>query len=101
MHRTRQRADGYGKLDETDIVTREQMLLDAIADAYVRGERRGAEREREACAQIALNEPEFPGPAPAWLTSVSPEDLVRSVCRATKKSIAAAIRARGREEKNP
>jgi hypothetical protein len=49
--------------------------------------------ERERCAQTAEAEPELPGDMPAELHIVPIEDALRATVRATKKSIAAAIRA--------
>lgn len=52
------------------------------------------QEERERCAEIAEREPEMPGPMPNELHLVPLEDALRAVCRATKKSIAAAIRGK-------
>jgi hypothetical protein len=48
--------------------------------------------ERERCAKIAEADPELPRPMPEELRLVPLEDVLRAVCRATKKSIATAIR---------
>lgn len=48
--------------------------------------------ERERCAQVADNEPEAPGDMPAEFHLIPIEDAIRAAIRATKKSIAAAIR---------
>jgi hypothetical protein len=47
----------------------------------------------ERCAQMADNAIEAPGPMPDILHNVPVEDIVRASIRATKKEIAAAIRA--------
>ena len=47
----------------------------------------------EKAARIALAEPELPGDMPAELHLVPIEDAIRAAVRATKKSIARAIRA--------
>lgn len=49
--------------------------------------------ERERCAKIAESEPEMPGKMPTELHNIQLEGTLRAVCRATKKSIAAAIRS--------
>lgn len=50
-------------------------------------------RLKERCAKIADAEPEPVGECPAELHLVPLEDVVSAVVRATKKNIAAAIRA--------
>lgn len=53
------------------------------------------EQERERCAKIADDEPEAPGEMPPELHLIPLEDAIRAAIRATKKSIAAAIRGDG------
>ena len=48
--------------------------------------------ERERCAKIAEAEPELTGHMPDEVHLIPLDDALRAVCRATKKSIAAAIR---------
>lgn len=48
--------------------------------------------ERERCAKIAEADPELPGDMPDELRLIPLEDAMRAAVRATKKSIAAAIR---------
>jgi hypothetical protein len=65
------------------------------AEAYLQKVRA---EERERCAQLAEAEPELPGEPGAGLLQAmreNPEDAARAVVRVTKRSIAAAIRARG------
>lgn len=57
----------------------------------VKGE---VEAEREACAKIAEAETELVGGMPEKLYLLPVEDVARAACRATKRSIATAIRAR-------
>ena len=63
-------------------------LIDAVAAALL--------GERERCATIAENDPELLGEPPAewWalVNALGPIGNARSACRATKLSIAAAIR---------
>ena len=49
-------------------------------------------QERERCAKIAESEPEAPGEMPPEFHLIPIEDAIRGAIRATKKSIAAAIR---------
>lgn len=49
--------------------------------------------ERERCAKLAESEEELTDHMPDALHLVPAKDLARAVCRATKKSIARAIRA--------
>jgi hypothetical protein len=94
--------DGYdGGPDEdprTEPWNRIQRILSspaAVAEAYTERVRQEA---REACAKVAQSEPELPGEPGAGLLQAmreNPEDAARAVVRVTKRSIAAAIRARG------
>jgi hypothetical protein len=47
---------------------------------------------KDKAIKIVEAEPELPGPMPDELQLIPLEDALRAVCRATKKSIARAIR---------
>lgn len=66
--------------------------MELATEDNVRDEKIRAE-ERERCAKLAESEPEMPGDMPNELRPIPLEDVLRAVCRATKKSIAEAIRS--------
>jgi len=68
-------------------------ILSAL-DHATAAARLATERENEACADLAMAEPELEGDAPPELYNLDPVEVARAAVRATKKSIAAAIRAR-------
>lgn len=71
-----------------------EKLLAELDDARSQGETIGREKENEACAKIAENEPEPEGVVPEEIAFIQPEELVMETARETSKSIADAIRRR-------
>lgn len=82
-----------------------RQIIAALGAAKERDEARAAladaRRETwEEAAKVALDEPEFPGDMPAEVWDATKkadcETALRAACRATKSTIATALRARGR-----
>jgi hypothetical protein len=67
-------------------------LTPAEVAAQVEAARRDA---LEEAARVVEAEPEFPGRAPLVMWAVPTALTARSICRATKRNTAGAIRARG------
>ena len=83
-----------------------EIVCDAIralpipaSDALARALAQARAEEREACALIADATTGPVGPMPEALNKHAKETLARATVMATKREIAAAIRARGKETK--
>jgi hypothetical protein len=73
-----------------------QYLGPCHAPAEVSAQVEAARRDAlEEAARVVEAEPEFPGRAPLVMWAVPTALTARSICRATKRNAAGAIRARG------
>jgi hypothetical protein len=70
-------------------------LLPAIAQALADARAEGVAQERARCLRLVHEETELPGPIPddvfRALSASGPEASARAVCRAMKRSLAAAL----------